>query len=206
MGFTFSENSMTEFHRWEKKFPQNADGKRSLVIPCLWIAQRQNGYISREVVEYVARLTETEPLHVWGVATFYTLYQKEKTGKNILQFCTNVTCSLLGGDQIFLNTCKKLGIKPGETTSDGLFTAIEVECLGACGSSPTLQINDTYHLHMTDAEVDRLISEMRKQSGYSAGVPNLSSPDLSSASLNTPDSGAADLSAPHTMGPGNEGN
>ena len=161
--FVFNEESMKEFKRWSKKFPETKEGSRSLVIPALWIAQRQFGYISRDVVDYVATITETEPLHVWGVVTFYTLFKKEKTGKHMLQFCTNVTCSLLGGDQIFVNACKKLGIKPGETTKDGLFTAIEVECLGACGSSPTLQVNDAYYTNMTDEEVDKIIASLRNK-------------------------------------------
>jgi len=161
MAFTFNESSMKEFQKWEKKFPQNPEGRRSLVIPALWISQWQHGYVDRDIVNYVAEITQTEPLHVWGVATFYTLYNKEKKGKFLLQFCTNITCSLLGGDEIFVNTCKKLGIKPGETTSDGMFTALEVECLGACGSSPTLQVNDKYYVNMTDAEVDRLIAQFR---------------------------------------------
>jgi NADH-quinone oxidoreductase subunit E len=161
MAFSFSESSTKEFHKWEKKFPENPDGRRSLVIPALWISQWQNGYIDRDVVNYVAEITQTEPLHVWGVATFYTLFKKEKTGKFLLQFCTNITCSLMDGDQIFVNICKKLGVKPGEITSDGMFTAVEVECLGACGSSPTLQINDKYYIHMTEAEVEKLIAEFR---------------------------------------------
>ncbi|MDH4262873.1 MAG: NAD(P)H-dependent oxidoreductase subunit E [Spirochaetia bacterium] len=161
MAFSFNESSMNEFHKWGKKFPENPEGRRSLVIPALWISQWQNGYISKDVVNYVAEITGTEPLHVWGVTTFYTMFKREKTGKFFLQFCTNITCTLMGADQIFVNTCKKLGIKPGETTSDGKFTAVEVECLGACGSSPTLQVNDKYYTHMTESEVEKLIAEFR---------------------------------------------
>jgi NADH-quinone oxidoreductase E subunit len=163
MAFAFDEKSIQDFKRWEKKFPQNADGKRSLVIPALWISQKQFGYINRDVVDYVASMTETEPLHVWGVATFYTMFHKEKTGRHVLQFCTNISCSLMGNDQIMLNVCKKLNVKPGETTSDGLFTVLEVECLGACGCSPTLQVNDKYHEHITEDEVDKLISSIRSR-------------------------------------------
>jgi len=161
MAFSFNESSTREFQKWEKKFPQNPDGRRSLVIPALWISQWQHGYITREIIHYVAELTQTEPLHVWGVATFYTLFKKEKTGKFLLQFCTNISCSLMGGDQVFVNTCKKLGVKAGETTSDGLFTAVEVECLGACGESPTVQVNNKYYTQMTDEEVDKLVNQLR---------------------------------------------
>ncbi|MDH4200773.1 MAG: NADH-quinone oxidoreductase subunit NuoE [Spirochaetia bacterium] len=162
MNFSFNESSMNEFRRWEKKFPEDPAGRRSLVIPALWISQWQHGYISRDVINYVAEITQTEPLHVWGVATFYTLFKKEKTGKFLLQFCTNITCSLMGGDQVFVNTCKKLGVKAGETTRDGMFTAVEVECLGACGESPTLQVNEKYYTHMTDDEVEKLVADLRK--------------------------------------------
>ena len=150
------------FRRWEKKFPENAEGKRSLVIPALWIGQRQNGFISKEVVHYVAELTGTEPLHVWGVATFYTMFLKEKSGKNIIHFCTNITCTLMGSEELMLSTCKKLGISPGETTSDGLVTVLEAECLGACGESPTVQVNHTqYMVKVTENDIEKLIQTLK---------------------------------------------
>jgi len=165
MGFTFNEQSKQEFSRWEKKFPANKEGKQSLVIPGLWIAQRQNGWVNQEVVKYVAEMTETEPLHVWGVATFYTMFHKKEVGKTLFQFCTNIACGLYDGDKFMMNTCKKLGISPGETTSDGRFTVLEVECLGACGEAPVVQINDKYHTHMTEQELENLINQYGSKVG-----------------------------------------
>jgi len=162
MAFEFTEGSKNEFKRWEAKFPNDTDGRRSLVIPALWISQKQNGYITTEIVEYIAGIVGTDPLHVWGVATFYTMFNKEKTGRHVLEFCTNITCTLLGNGELMLGTCKKLGIKPGETTADGKFTVREVECLGACGESPTLQVDqERYMVKLTESDIDQLIASLQ---------------------------------------------
>jgi len=163
MAFQFTDSSMNEFKRWEAKFPSDPDGKRSLVIPGLWISQKQNGFINNDVVDYVAQISGTDPMHVWGVATFYTMFNKEKTGKHVLEFCSNITCTILGGEELMHKTCKKLGINPGETTADGQFTVREVECLGACGESPTMQIDqERYMVHITENDINQLIDSLRK--------------------------------------------
>lgn len=162
MTFTFNETSQREYTKWQKKFPDDTDGKRSLVIPALWISQKQNGWINRDVVDYVAEITQTEPLHVWGVATFYTMFQKEKVGKHLLQFCTNISCGLNGGEELMEHTCKKLGVRPGETTKDGNFTVFEVECLGACGNAPVMQLDDKYCLDLKEEDINKLIEELKQ--------------------------------------------
>lgn len=162
MAFAFNDVSKKEFEKWQKKFPNDANGKRSLVIPGLWLSQRQNGWISRDVVDYVAEITGTTPMHVWGVATFYTMFNKEPVGKTLLQFCTNISCGLGGGEELMKHACKKLGINKGATTADGRFTVMEVECLGACGTAPVIQVNDAYHEQMTIEKLDQLINQLNK--------------------------------------------
>ncbi len=162
MAFAFNEVISKEFEKWKKKFSVDENGMRSLVIPALQLSQKQNGWISPDVVDYVAGLTGTEPLHVWGVATFYSMFNKEPVGKNLLQFCTNISCGLLGGEELAGHACKKLGIGTGQTTPDGKFTVIEVECLGACGTAPVVQVNDRYYESMTKEKLDGLIDRLQK--------------------------------------------
>ncbi len=162
MAFAFNDAAQAEFVAWEKKFPNDENGRRSLVIPALWISQKQNGWISKEVVEYIAKVTGTKPLHVWGVATFYTMFHKEPVGKNVLQFCTNISCSLHGGEELMKHACQKLGINQGETTADKRFTVLEVECLGACGTAPVVQVNDTYHESMNVEKLDQLLEQLTR--------------------------------------------
>jgi len=167
MSFAYNEMNMEEFNNWRKKFPDNPEGRRSLVIPALRIAQKQAGWISMDVVEYVATRTDTEPIDVWGVATFYTMFNKEPVGKYLLQFCANISCGLLGSEKLVSHVCSRLGIKKGETTPDGLFTVMEVECLGACGNAPVVQVNDRYHENMTTEKLDDLIHSIReKEQGH----------------------------------------
>ena len=162
MAFAFNDVSKKEFEKWQKKFPNDENGRRSLVIPALWMGQRQNGWISRDVVDYIAGITGTTPMHVWGVATFYTMFNKEPVGKTLLQFCTNISCGLNGGDELMKHACSRLGVSKGGTTADGRFTIMEVECLGACGTAPVVQVNDTYHENMTREKLDQLIDQLNK--------------------------------------------
>ncbi len=157
MSFVFNDVMMKEFNLWSIKFPDNPEGRRSLVIPALRLAQKQAGWISMDVVNYVAEITGTEPLQVWSTATFYTMFKKEPVGNNLLQFCNNISCGILGGEELILHACRKLGIEKGSTTADGRFTILEVECLGACGHSPVVQVNDRYHENMTIDKLDELI-------------------------------------------------
>ena len=167
MSFVYNEVIMKEFDIWKNKFPDSPEGRCSVVIPALRLAQKQAGWISNDVVDYVAGITETEPLHVWGVATFYTMFNKVPVGRHLLQFCTNISCGLTGSEALISHVCGKLGIENGETTSDGLFTVMAVECLGACGNAPVLQLNDKYHENMTIEKLDALIQKLENtEQGY----------------------------------------
>jgi NADH-quinone oxidoreductase subunit E len=133
------------------------------VMRALWIAQEKFGYLPPEVIQLVADTLELPYAHVYGVATFYTQYYKEKTGKYLLDMCTCFSCQVVGGYDALHYVCEKLGIHEGETTADGMFTVREAECLGACGSGPMLQVhNGPYVYNLTPEKLDALLADLRE--------------------------------------------
>jgi NADH-quinone oxidoreductase E subunit len=136
--------------------------RRAAVLPILWIAQRELGWISTEVIEYVARLCELPPSNVYGVVSFYTMYNRSPKGKYVLQLCTNLSCQLRGAEHILDCLREKLGIGPGETTSDGLFSLEEVECLAACEMAPMIQVNEDYEGPLTVESARALVDRLRE--------------------------------------------
>ncbi|MEW5944904.1 MAG: NADH-quinone oxidoreductase subunit NuoE [bacterium] len=139
-----------------KKYPDPG----AALLPILHIAQREFGHISTDVEEYVAALTGLSTTRVHGVVSFYTMYRKAPGGKYLLQLCTNVSCTLAGAEDLLGHLIRRLGVSPGETTPDGKFTLLTVECLGACGSAPAMQINDDYHEELTAEKIDRLLDSL----------------------------------------------
>lgn len=135
----------------------------SALLPALALAQKENGWLSPEVLEEVAGVMELSPAHVGSVASFYTMYNRRPVGNYLVQVCTNLSCSLLGAEHIVEHLKRRLGIEVGETTSDGKFTLLEVECLGSCGTAPMMQINDEYHENLTTERVDQILAELRRQ-------------------------------------------
>jgi len=131
------------------------------VLPVLWLAQEQFGWISDEVMHYVAELLDVPFNHILGVVTFYTMYNKKPVGRYHIQVCANVSCMLRGSDNLVEHLEKKLGIKVGETTPDKMFTLDEVECLGSCGTAPMMQVNDDYYENLSAEKVDELLDEFR---------------------------------------------
>src|SRR5512139_4063303 len=111
-------------------------------LPALWIAQEELGHVPDEVVGLVARELGLSEAHVYGVVTFYTMYRRQKPGRYLIQLCTNVSCWANGAYNLLEHLEEKLGIKRGETTKDGMFTLLEVECLAACGQAPMMLVND----------------------------------------------------------------
>ena len=150
------------------------------VLPLLDLGQRQHGYTSISVMNEVARILEIPPMRVYEVATFYTMYNRDPVGKFHLQVCTTTPCMLggCGSDAIMKAIEEHLGIHPGQTTEDGLFTFIEVECLGACVNAPMVQINDDYYEDLTPESVVTLLKALRdsaKIAGASGKQAGLSS-------------------------------
>ncbi|KAI2623766.1 thioredoxin-like [2Fe-2S] ferredoxin-domain-containing protein [Xylaria nigripes] len=149
--------------------------KKAAVMPLLDLGQRQHGFTSISVMNEVARLLEMPPSRVYEVASFYTMYNRTPVGKFHVQACTTTPCQLggCGSDAIVKAIKEELGIKQGETTKDGLFTFIEVECLGACVNAPMIQINDDYYEDLTPETTKKLLSGLRESalSGDASKAP-----------------------------------
>ncbi len=148
-----------EIDRWVAKYPN--DQKRSAVMAALKAVQDQNGgWLTTELMDAVAEYLEMEPIAVYEVATFYSMYELKPVGRHKICICTNVSCLLCGSDDVVAHLENKLGIKLGETTADGRFTLKEVECLGACVGAPMLQIGNDYYEHLTPAKLDEIIDKL----------------------------------------------
>ena len=135
--------------------------KESALIPALYKAQEEYGYISPAVIEELSKLMDIPASHNDKMSKFYTMFNKKPVGKYHVQVCTNIVCACTGGREIMDYVCEKLHVKPGEVTEDGRFTVSNVECLGSCGSGPMAQINDDYHEDLNKEKVDRLLESLR---------------------------------------------
>ncbi len=156
----FPEPLLQEVAREIAKFPEGK--QKSALLSVLHIAQAHFGYLSEPVMDYVARLLHILPIEVYEVATFYSMYDTKHVGKVKLEVCRTGPCMIEGAENIVSYIENKLGIKDGETTADGIFTLKTVECLGACGYAPMLQAGEKFHEHLTEAKVDELIEQYRK--------------------------------------------
>ncbi|KAK7015026.1 thioredoxin-like [2Fe-2S] ferredoxin-domain-containing protein [Favolaschia claudopus] len=137
--------------------------KKAAVIPLLDLGQRQNkGWTSISVMNYVAEFLEMPPMRVYEVATFYTMFNREPIGTNFVQVCTTTPCMLRGSTDILNTTCSHLGLKPGETTKDGKFTVIEVECQGACSNAPMMAVNDDFYEDLTPESTKKILDAFAK--------------------------------------------
>ncbi|MEJ2141439.1 MAG: NADH-quinone oxidoreductase subunit NuoE [Gammaproteobacteria bacterium] len=154
-----SDESRADIDHWIAKYP--ADRKQSAVMSALRIVQDQNsGYLTNDLMDAVAEYLEMEPIAVYEVATFYSMYELEPVGKHKICICTNISCMLCGSADIVDHLEKRLQIKLGETTSDGRFTLKEVECLGACVDAPMFQIGDTYYEKLTPEKIDKILDSL----------------------------------------------
>ena len=152
-----SKERMTEVEAWVNKYP--VEFKKSAVMRVLMIVQEEQGYLTLSAMDAVAEYLDMPKVAVYEVATFYTMYEHNPTGRHVINVCTNISCMLRGSSEIVQKLEKKLKIKVGETTNDGRFTLREVECLGACVNAPMLQINKNYHENLTPDTIDLLLEE-----------------------------------------------
>lgn len=158
----FSNETLTLVNKIIKRYPEGK--QKSALLPVLHIAQSEfDGWLSTEVMDYVASLLSIKPIEVYEVASFYSMYNLEPVGKCLLEVCQTGPCWLRGSDDIIEHLEKKLGIKVGETTADGMFTLKAVECLGSCGTAPMLQCGADYHENLTNEKVDELIETLKKK-------------------------------------------
>jgi NADH-quinone oxidoreductase subunit E len=162
MMIKFSEDKMKEVQAMIARYPEGK--QKSALIPLLHLAQDEfGGWLSPETMDYVASLLQIEPIEVYEVATFYSMYNLKPVGKHVFEVCQTGPCMLNGSDNIIDYIKKKLSIGVGETTADGMFTLKTVECLGACGYAPMMQLGVHYREHLTEAKVDAIIEECRNK-------------------------------------------
>ncbi len=156
----FSEEKLAKVKEIISHYPEGK--QKSALLPVLHIAQDTfGGWLSSDTMDYVAELLQIAPIEVYEVATFYSMYNLKPVGRYMFEVCQTGPCMLRGSDDIIAYIGDTLGIKPGETTADGLFTLKTVECLGACGYAPMMQLGKNYREHLTKEKVDAIIEECR---------------------------------------------
>ena len=159
MEFKFSEENLKKIDGVLKKYPV----KKPAVMPVLYLGQEQNGFISGEVIQETAKILEITPEEVLGVVTFYTMYHQKQMGKNHVQVCTNVSCMLRGGYELYDHVKEKLHIDNGEVTEDKLFSLEEVECMGSCGTAPMIAVNEDYYENLDIQQVDQILESLKNK-------------------------------------------
>jgi NADH-quinone oxidoreductase E subunit len=159
--FEFNQENLKKIETIIAKYP--AGKQKSAVMPLLDLAQRQNNnsYINKGAVSQIAKMLSITEREVYEVATFYSMYNKKPVGKYLVQICGTTPCMLRGSEDIISAICKFLGIELDQTTEDGLFTLMEVECLGACSNAPMIQINDLYYEDLTPESVIVILQDLK---------------------------------------------
>jgi NADH-quinone oxidoreductase subunit E len=158
--FKYSDQALAEVKAVMQRYPEGKS--KSAILRALHIAQEENGgWLSIAALDHVASVMGITNIEVYEVATFYSMYNLAPVGKYILEFCHTGPCAIEGAERIIAYTQQKLGIKSGETTPDGMFTIKEVECLGACGYAPMMQVGEFYHEHLTESSMDTFLEDCR---------------------------------------------
>jgi len=134
---------------------------QSVVLEALWMWQEEHGWISEEGMKYVANVLGVPSHHVYGVVTFYTMFNTKPVGRHKIEVCTNVSCLLRNSDRIMRHLEQSLKIRCGETTVDKRFTLVEAECLGSCGTAPMMQVGDEYYENLDEARIDKILTELK---------------------------------------------
>jgi NADH-quinone oxidoreductase subunit E len=163
MPVKFSEPTLERVRKIIARYP--AGKQKSALLPLLHIAQEEFlGYLSVDVMDYIASLLEIQSIEVYEVATFYSQYYLDPVGKYVIEICRTGPCAICGGEAIQSYLEQKLSIKTGETTPDGIFTLKAVECLGACGSAPVMQVNTEFYEFLTEEKIDHILDDLRRKS------------------------------------------
>lgn len=162
MSVEFSKNTMDKVNEIISRYPEGK--QKSALLPILHIAQDSfGGWLSVDTMNYVASILKLNPIEVYEVASFYSMYNLKPVGKYVFEICQTGPCMLNGSENMIDYIFEKLGIKPGETTSDGMFTLKVVECLGACGYAPMMQLGKHYKEHLTKEKVDSIVNECNQK-------------------------------------------
>ncbi len=158
--FQYSAAALAEVRSFATKYPEGRG--KSAIIRALHIAQEENhGWLSTSAMDHVADVLGITPIEVYEVASFYSMFNLEPVGKYVLEFCHTGPCAIEGAESIIEYTKQKLGIGKNQTTPDGLFTIKQVECLGACGYAPMMQVGEFYHEHLDEAKIDSFIENCK---------------------------------------------
>ena len=162
-GLLLSDHTRSEIDRWVAKFPEGR--QRSALLSALQVAQHENkGYLTRDIMDAVAEYLNLQPIEVYEVATFYSMFETKPVGRHSISVCTNISCMLRGADDIVNHLEQRLGIKLGESSDDGKFyLKMEEECLAACCGAPMMMVNHQYYENLTAQKVDKIIEKLDKQ-------------------------------------------
>lgn len=152
----FTTEELAKIDRLKSLYPDT----KSAIMPLLWMSQKKWGWLSPNVMKLVAETLNLPYSHVFGVASFYTMYFKKPMGRYHVQVCTNVSCMLRGGEKLYDHVSQRYGISHNQRTPDGKFSLEEVECMGACGGAPMVAINEDYHENITIEDLDRLLDSL----------------------------------------------
>jgi NADH-quinone oxidoreductase subunit E len=168
----FSKEALETVQMIIKRYPEGK--QKSALLPVLHLAQAEfDGWLSTETMDYVASLLSLKPIEVYEVASFYTMFNLEPVGKCLIEVCHTGPCMLRGSDDVVSYFEKKLGIKPGETSADGMFTLKTVECLGSCGTAPMLQCGADFHENLTEEKLEKLVEDLRIKNERSTYLKSL---------------------------------
>src|SRR5262245_50701916 len=157
--FAYTAENRARFDEIIKRYP--ADRRRSAVLPALYLAQSQQGYITANAIRHVAELLGITRADVEDVVSFYTMFYTRPVGKFVVQVCRTLSCALNGAERVTEALSAKLGLKPGETDASGTFTLVEVECLGACDRAPVVMVNDGWHEGLKPEDAAKLMDDLR---------------------------------------------
>ena len=155
--FSYTPENEAKFQEYVSRYPKID----SCMLPALWLVQEQEGWVSPEAMVYVAQKVQKSPMQVYEVATFYTMFNLKPKGKYHIELCKTVSCMLMGAKELKKYIKDTLGLEPGETSADGLFTFSEVECQGACGDAPMIALNNVYHGKLTKEKLEKIIWECK---------------------------------------------
>lgn len=154
----FTEDRLAQAKEIIARYPEGR--QKSALLPLLHLAQEQHEWVSAKTMDYIAELLSIQPIEVYEVATFYTMFHLEPVGKHVIEYCRTGPCCAVGGEGVYDHMKERLGITSNQTTPDGKFTLKEVECLAACGWGPCFQIKDKFYMHLDNAKVDQIIDEL----------------------------------------------
>ena len=157
MALEFSPETLKKFEETVNRYPK----KEAAMLPVLYLAQQEFGYLGEEAIAYVAKILDQPPARVHGVVSFYTMLNMKPIGRHHIQVCRTLPCALRGAEKITGFLKQKLGIELGQTTADRRFTLSEVECLASCGTAPMMQINDDYYESLTEAKVTEILESLK---------------------------------------------